>query len=74
MISVFMDGQADAVAHQLEHLPNAEHVRLQTRLVLASDDMDDSRPDNLTALQYEARRLLAAREHEIDAVVDRLTN
>jgi hypothetical protein len=72
IVSVFMDGQADAVAHHLDHLPGADHVRLQTRLELASDDFDDASRENIAALQAEARRLIASRGPEIDRLVARL--
>ncbi len=72
IISVMIDGQSDAAAHHLDHLPLAEHVRFQTRLEIASDDFDDASPENVAALQEEARQLVAERKGDLERLVARL--
>jgi predicted acylesterase/phospholipase RssA len=72
IISVMIDGQSDAAAHHLDYLPNAEHVRLQTKLEMASDDFDDAGPENVAALREEARQLVAEHKQDLDRLVARL--
>jgi len=68
ILSVFMDGQADAAAHALDHWPGARHVRIQTALIDGSDDFDDSSPENLAALQEDAARMVADHRDVIDTI------
>jgi uncharacterized protein len=66
IIDVVFDGSADAVDEQLARLAGNRYIRLQTRLDEASDDLDDASPDNLTALEREAERLIDERDADID--------
>ena len=66
ILDVVFDGSADAVDLQLSRLLDDRYVRLQTRLVEASDDLDDASPENLAALRREAERLIAAHDAELD--------
>jgi patatin-like phospholipase/acyl hydrolase len=73
IIDVVFDGSADAVDEQLARLAGDRYIRLQTRLDEASDDLDDASPKNLAALQREARRLIDARDADIDRLCAILT-
>jgi patatin-like phospholipase/acyl hydrolase len=73
IIDVVFDGSADAVDVQLEALAGDRYIRLQTRLVEASDDLDDAGPENLAALRREAERLIAARDADIERACALLT-
>ena len=73
IIDVVFDGSADAVDDVLQRLIAENYIRLQTRLVEASDDLDDASPENLAALRREAERLIAARSADIDRLCALLT-
>lgn len=73
ILDVVFDGSADVVGQALRLLLGEDHVRLQTPLSEASDDLDDASPRNLAALRREAERLIAARSADLDAVCARLT-
>jgi patatin-like phospholipase/acyl hydrolase len=68
ILDVVFDGSADAVDLQLSRLLGERYVRLQTRLVEASDDFDDASPENLAALRREAERLIAEHEKELERI------
>jgi patatin-like phospholipase/acyl hydrolase len=70
IIDVVFDGSSDAVDYQLEHVLGERYVRLQTRLDIANDDMDDASPVNIAALEAEAQRLV----QENASVLDRLAS
>ena len=70
IIDVVFDGSADAVDAQLQALAGDRYVRLQTRLIEASDDLDDASAENLAALRREAERLIAERDADIDRVCE----
>jgi patatin-like phospholipase/acyl hydrolase len=73
IIDVVFDGSADAVDAQLQTLTGDRYIRLQTRLEEASDDLDDTSPENLAALRREAERLIAARDADIERACELLT-
>jgi predicted acylesterase/phospholipase RssA len=73
IIDVVFDGSADAVDAQLQALAGERYLRLQTRLIEASDDLDDASPENLAALRREAERLIADRAADIDRACAILT-
>jgi patatin-like phospholipase/acyl hydrolase len=66
IIDVVFDASADAVDAQVTALAGERYLRLQTRLIEASDDLDDASPENLAALRREAERLIAERDADID--------
>jgi len=73
IIDVVFDGVADTVDYQVSTLlPAGAYVRLQTRLRDASGALDDASAANLRALQGEARRLIAERSHDIDALCEKV--
>jgi uncharacterized protein len=72
-LDVVFDGTADAVDTQLTALIGEDYVRFQTPLDHASDDLDAATPENLAALEREARELIAAREEDLAALCARLT-
>lgn len=73
IIDVVFDGSADAVDDQLSRLTGDDYIRLQTRLDVASDDLDDASKKNLAALEREAAQLIAARSADIDRLCAALT-
>jgi hypothetical protein len=72
-LDVVFDGTADAVDFQLKALIGADYMRFQTPLDHASDDLDAATPENLAALEREARELIAERDADLDALCARLT-
>lgn len=68
ILSCFMDGQADAAAHVLDHLPTIRHVRVQTELIEGSDDFDDASPENVAALLADAHRMVEEHRGVLDAI------
>ena len=73
IIDVVFDGSADAVDAQLGRLAGDRYLRLQTKLMDASDDLDDASAHNLAALRREAERLIAARSADIARACAALT-
>ena len=73
-LDVVFDGTADAVDFQLKALIGDDYMRFQTPLDHASDDLDAATPENLAALEREARELIAAREADLAALCERLTS
>ena len=73
-LDVVFDGTADAVDFQLKALMSADYMRFQTPLDHASDDLDAATPENLAALEREARELIAERDADLDALCARLTS
>ncbi len=71
LLGVVFDGVSLTIDFQLLQLlgPGRYH-RLQTPLDQASDDLDDTSPENLRALKLTAERLIAEREDEIAALCD----
>jgi patatin-like phospholipase/acyl hydrolase len=74
VLDVVFDGTADAVDMQLKALIGADYMRFQTPLDHASDDLDAATPENLAALEREARELIAERDADLDALCTRLTS
>ena len=62
------DGVTDTIEFEAGTLMGDRYVRLQTELDVASDDLDDASEQNLAALRFEAERLIAASEAEIERV------
>ncbi len=57
-----MDSVSEAVDYELDWILGAsatcKHYRLQTRLTIAANQMDDTSPENLTNLKQEAKTFL----------------
>jgi Patatin-like phospholipase len=73
-LDVVFDGTADAVDVQLGALMGEDYMRFQTPLNHASDDLDVATPENLAALELEARELIAARDADLDVLCARLSS
>jgi uncharacterized protein len=73
VLDVVFDGTADAVDFQLGALMGEDYMRFQTPLDHASDDLDAATPENLAALELEARELIAARDADLDVLCARLS-
>ena len=73
ILDVVFDGIADTVDYQLRHLLGPGYTRLQCRLVIASDALDDASERNLGRLIEHAQTLVAERDRELDAVCAALT-
>ena len=68
VLDIVFDGVADTIEFEAQALLRDRYVRLQTRLELASDDLDDASADNLDALRREAEQLIAASGPALDRV------
>jgi patatin-like phospholipase/acyl hydrolase len=73
IIDVLLSSATETVDFQLERLLRERYMRLQIRLEVAQDDMDDASPENLRDLQTEADRLLRKHAREIDELCAKLT-
>lgn len=74
ILDVVFDGVSDATDYQLLQILGPEnHHRLQVELDVASDAMDDVKPENLHNLVLEGDRLVRDRSDEIDVICARLT-
>jgi patatin-like phospholipase/acyl hydrolase len=73
IVDVVLDGSSAAVDYQLDQLLGARHVRLQVALTEADDAMDDARPENIAALERQARELIAARDAQLAALAAELS-
>jgi uncharacterized protein len=73
IIDVLLSSATETVDFQLERLLRERYLRLQIRLEVAQDDMDDASPENLRDLQTEAGRLLRKHAREIDQLCAKLT-
>lgn len=68
LLGVVFDGVSDAVDYQLRQILGERFFRFQTRLDIASDDMDDASRRNLEALKHEATQLIQAQRADLDRV------
>ena len=70
LIDVVFDGLAQTVDFELGHILGPDrYVRLQTRLVDASDALDDAGDRNLEALRREGGRLVEEHSADLDRIV-----
>lgn len=76
IISVMMDGEADAADHQLRHLlPDVKmddaqrYFRFDTELDLALDDMDATGAGNIKNLQDEAAQIIVDQSVEMERLI-----
>jgi patatin-like phospholipase/acyl hydrolase len=79
LIDVVFDGVASTADFQAERLARqtpavAEHLRLDIPLTSASDDIDDTSPGNLRALQDLAATLVRERSEDIGRVAELLAS
>jgi len=62
IIPVMMDSVSEAVDYELDWIlgtsATCKHYRLQTRLTIAANQMDDTSPENLANLKQEAKNFL----------------
>jgi patatin-like phospholipase/acyl hydrolase len=68
VLDMVFDGVADTIEFEAATLMGDRFVRLQTELLVASDDLDDASERNLAALRTEAEQLIAASDAELDRV------
>jgi patatin-like phospholipase/acyl hydrolase len=66
ILSVVFDGVSDAVDYQLRQIMADNFFRFQTRLDIASDDMDNASRANIEALKMEARQIIETRQADLD--------
>ena len=74
VIDVMLSSQSETVGFGLSQLLGERYVRLQRRLEIAADDLDDASPRNLARLRQEAEALIAERSGGIDALCAQLTS
>jgi len=72
LLNVIFDGVSDVVDYQLRQILRAQHIRIQGRLEVASDDMDDASRAQIEALKIEAERILERQEGDLAMVCDLL--
>lgn len=72
VLSVIMDGMSDAVDYQLRQILGENFFRFQTRLLTASDDMDNASASNLMALREEAGLLIVNEIQPLTEACNRL--
>ena len=78
ILDVVFDGVNKTTQFQMEHvLPNVNnskrYYRFQVSLTKASDDMDNTDPENLEDLKEQAEELIAAHEADLNALCAQLT-
>jgi len=71
-MSVVFDGVSDAVDYQLTQILGDDFQRFQTRLDIASDDMDNASAANIEALKRQALKLIDDSNAKLDALCARL--
>ena len=75
LLSIWFSGMNDAVDYQLRHiLPEHNYYRLQTKLTMANDDMDDVSQNNLLSLQQEAYKLIYDNQDRIGEIIKLLNS
>ncbi len=72
LMNVIFDGVSDAVDYQLRQILGSKHIRIQGRLEVAKDDMDDASRAQIEALKIEAQRILDLHEGDLAMVCDLL--
>ncbi len=73
LISILMQGQSSTVAYQMRSLLGADrYARIDGKLTIASDDLDDASPQNLVNLRRQAEAYIRAHTKTLDDVVERL--
>jgi len=70
LLGVIFDGASDAVDYQLRHCLGAGYFRIQGRLHVARDAMDDASPAQIEALKTEARRIMDRHQGDLAVVAD----
>lgn len=77
VLGVVFDGVGDTVQYQVEQLvgafPSSLQVRLQPRLVVGNDDLDDASATNISALKLLAEQLVEAERPVLESIVAELT-
>jgi patatin-like phospholipase/acyl hydrolase len=66
ILDVVFDGVSDAVDYQLEKILGDHYLRLQTRLRVADDPLDDASLANIEKLKIEARDLLDSQSQTVE--------
>jgi len=72
VLDVVFDGVSDSVSYQVEQLLGKSYLRLQTRLTVGNDDMDDASETNLRALKLLAKDLIRDKKDEIEMICEKL--
>ena len=70
---MLFSGAAETVDFQLGQILGDRYVRLQQRLEIASDDLDDASPENLRDLRAEGDLLVRQNTAAIDDLCARLS-
>ncbi len=68
ILNVVFDGVNDAVDYQLTQILGDKFYRFQTRLDIASDDMDNASKANIEALYMEATNLIKNNDKRLDEI------
>jgi hypothetical protein len=74
-IGALLDGQADTTEFQMgQLLGDDQYLRLQIRLQVQNEPMDDASPTNIAALADAANRMLIENSDRLAAFCSRLTS
>ncbi|MHA1469484.1 MAG: CBASS cGAMP-activated phospholipase [Candidatus Asgardarchaeia archaeon] len=68
LLSCMFDGASDVVDYQMKQILGDSFIRLQTSLVVASDDMDNVTKGNIDNLKLEAKKLIKTHKIQIDKI------
>lgn len=75
LLGVMMDGNSDTVRYQADHaVPAGHHFRFQVTLDAASDDLDETSPENLRRLLLAGERLVTDSRDRLESLVELLTD
>jgi hypothetical protein len=73
LLSCMFDGVSDAADYQMKQLLGERYIRLQTKLWMASDDMDNATEGNISNLKMESESLIRSQQARIDTICRFLT-
>lgn len=74
LLSVMMDGNSDTVRYQAtQAVPEGRHFRFQVTLDAASDDLDNTSPENVRALRRAGEAMIEQDRDRLEAVIGLVT-
>lgn len=72
IMDIMFDGVSDAVNYQLNYICTDNFYRIQTRLDIANDDLDDASKKNITLLKKEASLTILRKGEELTELCEKL--
>ncbi len=74
LMDIIFDGVSDAADYQLNLILEDNFYRFQTRLDIASDDMDNASRANIEALKVQAAQIISKQENRLEALCRKLAS